>query len=1075
MKKFLIVVVLVSSFFKSQAQQDCDVPGNYCLDNITIQTCSGVLFDAGGGNAYPDQTFTMTICPDTPGDVIQLDFTAFSLQTSPNASSSDYLSIFDGDNVNEASLGDNTGNSLQGLQVTGTVNNTTGCLTLVFTDNGTPNVNSPGFQANIQCTTPCANPTAGFSVTAPSPAPMGGNISTCIGTPITLNGSASFPEPGFTISEYVWNFDNGTVDNTSGAEVTYNFDEPGEYLVSLTVLDNNGCASLNVNPVQVLVSTQPDFSSIAQIGTQYCFGQNIILNSGNIEYPTWSSLPPQVVAGTTELADGAGFSYSSPITFDFFDSDAVLENCEDFLELFVNIEHSFLGDLSFTVSCPNGTIVDLQTYPNDGGGDYLGEPIDDGTAAIGVGYDYGWSSTSTLGFIDESTLLPNGAVPPGIYQPEGDLCALVGCPLNGTWTFTATDNIPIDNGYIFSWGINFNPALYPGVTTFTPTAGGGADSSYWTGTNFEFIDPNADIIELTLTEPGTYEYTYEVTNNFGCISDTTISITIDEPVQITAGPDFTYACAPVVIQGGYLNEPTPACGADAGSYSFCYGENENYTETFCPDTPGDGVSVMELTFSQGSLEVFFDDITFYDGQTTAAPILAGPMDGDISGMTFTATNLSGCITMQITSDGSNSCESGGQDELQYEVGCADPNNFTWEWTPSGFLSSSSSPAPTLDGIDQTTLYVLSGYPTGFPECAVSDDVLVTVNSTLGMTLPNNYLGCAGATIHINPPTIIGGAEPFVYSWIGSDGSTYNTAEFDVVVGETPVEYCLTLGDACGLEVEDCITVNRHPVIPATFDVPITNGCEPLNVSMQSDYTAFQNVASMEWEFGDGNSTIIMGSSNHQYQVEGEYYPILTITDVFGCVYTDTANSPVLVFPRPLASFNVFEEQILLPNTTFQFFNTSIDANIFEYRFQEFGTSASPDTSFTFPAETAATYLVELVASNQFGCIDSTTRQVTVRNDIDIYIPNTFTPDGDGINDVWKIEGKGFVNLNYKIVIFNRWGEPVFTSTDPNEAWLGEHQNGEYFNQDSIYLYYLEIQDEEYDIKYTYDGHILLLR
>ena len=50
------------------------------------------------------------------------------------------------------------------------------------------------------------------------------------------------------------------------------------------------------------------------------------------------------------------------------------------------------------------------------------------------------------------------------YTPEGDLCDLVGCPLNGTWTISILDNLAIDNGYIFEWGLNFNPHI-PGVTT----------------------------------------------------------------------------------------------------------------------------------------------------------------------------------------------------------------------------------------------------------------------------------------------------------------------------------------------------------------------------------------------------------------------------------------------------------------------------------------------------------------------------------------------------------------------------------------------------------------------------------
>jgi hypothetical protein len=172
MKKFalalLFTIVLLTNGFSQ-----CGAPNNYCFDNVTITACTGVIYDdQGPTGAYSDNGYTMTICPDNPGDVIQLDFSAFSLQTSPNGNNSDYLSIFDGNSTAAATLGDYTGNSLQGLQVTGTINNVTGCLTLVFDPNGQANATSPGLEAVISCTTPCANPTSGFELSSPSVQPF---------------------------------------------------------------------------------------------------------------------------------------------------------------------------------------------------------------------------------------------------------------------------------------------------------------------------------------------------------------------------------------------------------------------------------------------------------------------------------------------------------------------------------------------------------------------------------------------------------------------------------------------------------------------------------------------------------------------------------------------------------------------------------------------------------------------------------------------------------------------------------------------------------------------------------------
>ncbi len=1076
MKQIIILFNLLISVILVKGQTGCDVPGNYCMSNDALLLCGGTLYDAGGGDAYPDENFELTICTNTPGDVVQLSFTAFALQTSPNPNSSDYLTIFDGPTTLAPSLGSYTGNDLQGISVTGTVFNTTGCLTLVFSDNGLANTGFPGFQASIACATPCANPTSSFQTTAPAAVNQGGSISVCVGETVAFDGSTSFAEQGFSIAQYSWNFDDGTLVSETDPIVEHAFNEPGEYLVNLTVFDNNGCASLNIIPIQVLVSTQAQFGSIADIGTEYCFGQTVTLNAANVTYPTWSSLPESVVAGVSELADGAGFSYDSPLSFDFFDDGAVLQSCDELGEIFINMEHSFLGDLGITITCPNNTIVTLLDPNNLGGPIWLGEPVDDESTTPGIGYDYSWAPTATLGTMDEEGT-GSESLPPGTYSSFEDMCDLVGCPLNGTWTITVTDDAAFDNGYIFEWGINFDPSLYPGVTTFTPTFGGGADSSYWTGPNIEFLDAGHDQIELLLTEPGTYEYVYNVTNNFGCQNDTSIVIVIEPPVEITAGPDIIYACEPVEIQGGYLNIPTPSCSNDSGIYDYCYGDNELYVVTYCPDTPGDENTSMSITFLSGEVETSYDFITIYDGASTSSPILLQDISGELAGITAVATNPGGCITLELDSDGIFSCESGTFPEgIQYEVGCADPNNFVWSWSPAAGLSSTASPTPTLETISETTVFTLTGYPEGFPECASSDQMEVTVNLSLEVEILNDYSACVGNTVSVSAPEIIGGAPDYAFTWTLSDGTTFSTPEFDYVVN-SGVEACVEVMDGCNLTAQDCTTITPYPSVPATFDLigGSPQGCSPHTISLESDYTAYQNLQSMWWHFSETDSVNVLGTATFQFTQAGDYLPYLVMTDLFGCVTSDTLNNEITVVARPIASFFTTEEIAYLPETSFNVINTAVNASNVSYLFDQWGSSSAFDTIFSFPADTRGVYVITQIAYNELGCTDTTQRIVSVKDDIDLFIPNSFTPDGDGVNDVWLIKGGGFTSRNYEVTIYNRWGQPVFKSTDPTEPWLGETNNGSYFSQDAVYLYFIKIQDIENDVRYEYQGHITVIR
>ncbi|MFN9798873.1 MAG: hypothetical protein ACK54P_02545, partial [Bacteroidota bacterium] len=322
--------------------------------------------------------------------------------------------------------------------------------------------------------------------------------------------------------------------------------------------------------------------------------------------------------------------------------------------------HSFLGDLGITITCPNGTTVSLLDWPNAGGSTFLGEAVDDGSQTPGTGYDYFWDPCATNGTLSENT--PGGfntPLPSGTYESSQNLCNLVGCPLNGQWTFGVTDNLAIDNGYIFSWGVNINPALIPGLTTFTPTIGAGADSSYWSGPFIGSADSGLDMITLDITEPGSYDYTYTVVNSFGCSNDTTITVVVELPPLVDAGEDLLFNCEPLLIEGGFQDLPPPQCGDAAGTYTHCYQDNQNYVVTYCPDNPGDGISAMEIAFQQGSVENFFDEFYVYDGDNTSAPLLAGyawPLYGNLSGLVFTATNPTGCLTIQLTPDGSVSCQ-----------------------------------------------------------------------------------------------------------------------------------------------------------------------------------------------------------------------------------------------------------------------------------------------------------------------------------------------------------------------------------------------------------------------------------
>ena len=133
-----------------------------------------------------------------------------------------------------------------------------------------------------------------------------------------------------------------------------------------------------------------------------------------------------------------------------------------------------------------------------------------------------------------------------------------------TWTFNVIDQWAADNGTLYGWGMDFNPNIVPGVTTFTPVIGAESDSSFWNVTAFDegvvLISEDGNYVDLEFPNPGDFDFTYEVTNNFGCTWDTTVNITVIEGPQssITAGSDLIFCQDPVQLQGDFSGtDPSP--------------------------------------------------------------------------------------------------------------------------------------------------------------------------------------------------------------------------------------------------------------------------------------------------------------------------------------------------------------------------------------------------------------------------------------------------------------------------------------------------------------------------------------
>ena len=500
-------------------------------------SCSGVLYDSGGQGAlgYSDnENYTFVLCPEVPGSVVFLTFQTFNLDQSGTSGTWDHLSIHDGDDTGAPSLGDYVGTDLQNIIVSGTVFNTTGCLTLVFQSNST---GTGVFSASIDCALPCSPPVAAATMSLPSP------VRICPGTSVQFDASGSTAAPGQVISGYSWRFGQTVTVDTTIALLAYTFDQPGSYPVSLIVTDSNGCASTNAVELEILVGTAP-MIWLDGVDSVICIGQALTL-SATVEATSWTNNSVDYGAGIA-LPDDVGQPFTSDIVLTGFAPGSSITSTDDLGSICVDMEHSFMGDLVLQVFCPNGQSMIL--HQQGGGGTYIGGANDYDPQEPGPGecWHYCWSPLATNGTWMENADVnfqlggnpPNNALIPGTYESVDAFSNLIGCPFNGTWTFQSTDLWGADNGYLCGWDLYFDPALGGDTTAFVPVYGAGCDSTFWSGNDMTWTDAGCDSILVSPSNAGVLELTYTAIDNFGCTHDTLISVEVlppSDPYCITLG------------------------------------------------------------------------------------------------------------------------------------------------------------------------------------------------------------------------------------------------------------------------------------------------------------------------------------------------------------------------------------------------------------------------------------------------------------------------------------------------------------------------------------------------------------
>ncbi|GAL00861.1 hypothetical protein JCM19314_87 [Nonlabens ulvanivorans] len=438
MRHLLTIAIIFIGLFAT-GQGIINMPDNNGVPTRFV-TCSGSFNDDGQNGDYGNNINGYAVfCPGIQTDRMQLNFIQMIIQTG------DVLTIYDGDSTAAPQLGTFTNTTTAPGMFQASAGNPTGCLTVTFTSNGSGT--GAGWRAGISCFDPCQ---AISTTILTTPAPdADGIVRICQGDTVNFDGSATFSVDG-TGATYEWDLGNGGGLN-AGAMQSETYTTSGIYLIDFVVTDATGCSDRESRDVVVHVSTDPDFTGTAAVDNTICYGESTDIN-GNVTPIEFAITPSPPITGRTFLPDDNGTtSYQTCVSVDLFPPGATMTNASDLIDIFLNMEHSYLGDLDISVTAPNGATVSLHTYGSGGGGTFLGVPIDiDTDLNPGTGFDYVFTESATQTWAQAQAGVTT--LPAGDYLPVDPYSTFVGTPLNGQWCINITDNLSSDNGYIFYWG-----------------------------------------------------------------------------------------------------------------------------------------------------------------------------------------------------------------------------------------------------------------------------------------------------------------------------------------------------------------------------------------------------------------------------------------------------------------------------------------------------------------------------------------------------------------------------------------------------------------------------------------------
>jgi len=600
-------------------------------------------------------------------------------------------------------------------------------------------------------------------------------------------------------------------------------------------------------------------------------------------------------------------------------------------------------------------------------------------------------------------------------------------------------------------------------------------------------------------------YIVNVTDSIGCMNQDSIYQQVNPIPQMTATASASQICIGDTVQLSSTSSVNPVNFSwNTGQNTPSFSTNPQTTTTFtitgtdsigCAGSASTTVIVHNLpviSFLPVNAEICNGDSITLTAQSTPAATAYNWTTGSTTQSVSVGPSSNTSYGVQIT-DIHNCVNTATKNVTVYPIPTV---NVTPAYTGicSGdtvtLTANSNHPIQSVLWVNNATTQSITVFPqmthyywaevTDTNNCSSIDTALIQVvpRPTCTITAAPDTICSADSikvtyqgtgTVHSQYNWNFDGGQNLSGSGGGDHWVQWNSGGFKIIRLTVTENGCTSYPDTAGVQVY------KTPLVD--FVAMPTESCESLLVNFQS---LTQNVKSYFWQFGDPiftTDTSTLQNPGYAYPYAGSYTVGLFVVSNDGCPAYGYKTGYINVHKNPVADFEGYPDETLITKPNVSFWDFSHDAKHWLYNFNDPKSGINNTSTYSYPwheFKDTGYFNVSLVVTNEYGCTDTAHRIIHIKPFPQLYFPNAFTPDGDGLNDKFLVKGHDYDWSTYEIFIFNQWGEVVFKSRDINEGWDGKYENSGEECPVGNYVFIIRVEDKDHHEK-KFKGNLMLLR